>query len=227
MCNLNVVCVVYETHSVIILLHIIYHHCGWIWLIYLIDRLLVCFSVCMYVCVCMCACVCAFLLHCKSSKKETFVQTHSLVYWFICSLDAYCDFKFWIYVCLYYYFFSFLFCYFCNFVFVEIRKLMMNSLESEEQQEWHHETEKTHGFGQSESQDGIGEKLLFKWWISGIADDERSEHCSNTSTWTSTTNSGGTSTNEFGSWINVASDGCGLEWPHLWEKGHWSCVLSG
>lgn len=39
---------------------------------------------------------------------------------------------------------------------------MMNSLECEEQQERHHETEKTHGFGQSESQDGIGEKLLFK-----------------------------------------------------------------
>jgi len=118
------------------------------------------------------------------------------------------------------------FCFICIVVVVEIRKLMMSSLECEEQQERHHETEKTHGFGQSESQDGVGEKLLFKWWISGITDDERSENCSNTSTWTSTTNGSGTSTNEFGSWVDIASHGCGLEWPHLWEKGHWSCVLS-
>lgn len=34
-------------------------------------------------------------------------------------------------------------------------------LEGEQQQEGHHETEKSHGLGQGETQDGVREKLLF------------------------------------------------------------------
>lgn len=48
-------------------------------------------------------------------KIKTFVQTHSLVYWFFCSLDAYCDFKF-VYVCVCIFFSFFSFFDFCNFV---------------------------------------------------------------------------------------------------------------
>lgn len=55
-------------------------------------------------------------------------------------------------------------------------------LEGEEQQEGHHKTEKTHGFRQGETQDGIGEQLLLERWVPGITDDERTEHCSNSGT---------------------------------------------
>lgn len=59
----------------------------------------------------------------------------------------------------------------------------MSFLESEKQQEGHHKTEKTHSFGQSKTQNGVREKLLFEWWISGIANDEWSENCSNSSSY--------------------------------------------
>ena len=45
-------------------------------------------------------------------------------------------------------------------------------LEGEEQHEGHHQTEETHGFGQSKSQDGVREELLFQTRISGIGNDE-------------------------------------------------------
>lgn len=56
------------------------------------------------------------------------------------------------------------------------------NLESEQQQESHHKTEKSHSFGQGETQDSIWEQLLFEWWISGITNDEWTEYCSDTST---------------------------------------------
>lgn len=86
------------------------------------------------------------------------------------------------YVCTLFSVFFIISCFFIFFFFSIFFNEMMNFLESEEQQERHHQTEKTHGFGQSESQNGVREKLLFEWWISGIADDERSKNCSNTST---------------------------------------------
>lgn len=56
-------------------------------------------------------------------------------------------------------------------------------LESEQQQEGHHETEETHGLRQGETQDGVWEKLLLEGGIPGIADDEGAEDRSDTSTW--------------------------------------------
>lgn len=59
---------------------------------------------------------------------------------------------------------------------------MSNTLESEEQQEGHHKTEQTHSFRQGEPQDSVWEQLLFQRWISGVTDDEGTEHRSDTST---------------------------------------------
>lgn len=81
------------------------------------------------------------------------------------------------------------------------------SLEGEQQKERHHETEETHGFRQGETQNGVGEELLLERWVSGVADDERAEYRSNTSTGTSNSNGGGTGTNELGGGVNVSGDG--------------------
>lgn len=55
-------------------------------------------------------------------------------------------------------------------------------LESEEQQEGHHQTEQTHGLRQGESQDGVGEQLLLQRWVSCVTNDQRTEYCSDTGT---------------------------------------------
>lgn len=84
-------------------------------------------------------------------------------------------------------------------------------LEGEQQQEGHHQTEQTHGLGQGEAQNGVGEQLLFQRWVPGVADDEGTEYCSDTSTGSSDTDCCGTSTNEFGGRVNVTRDWRGLE----------------
>lgn len=38
---------------------------------------------------------------------------------------------------------------------IEERRIKVINLESEQQQEGHHKTEKSHGFGQGETQDGV------------------------------------------------------------------------
>lgn len=84
-------------------------------------------------------------------------------------------------------------------------------LESEEQQEGHHQTEQTHGFGQGESQDSVREQLLLERWVSGVADDEGTEYCSDTGTRSSDTDGGGTSTDELRGRIDITADLGSLE----------------
>lgn len=59
----------------------------------------------------------------------------------------------------------------------------MMFLESEQKQKGHHKTEKTHSLWQGETQDGIWEELLFQGWVPGVANDEGTEHCSDSSSW--------------------------------------------
>ena len=43
----------------------------------------------------------------------------------------------------------------------------IRGLHSEQNEESDHQTEKAHGFGQGESQDGVGEQLLLQGWVPG------------------------------------------------------------
>lgn len=61
--------------------------------------------------------------------------------------------------------------------------LKVNSLESEQQQEGHHKTEETHGLWQGEAQDGVGEELLLEGGVPGVANDQGTEHRSDTRPW--------------------------------------------
>merc|ERR1711902_438895 len=99
---------------------------------------------------------------------------------------------------------------------------ILTRLKSKEQQEGHHQTEQTHGLGESKSQDGVGEKLLLEGRVPGVADDERPEDRSNTSSRPRNSNGGSSGSDELGSGVNVLLGGGGAEevgglqggWPH-------------
>jgi len=55
-------------------------------------------------------------------------------------------------------------------------------LESEEQQESHHETEQTHSLGEGKAQDGEGEELAFQGRVASVADHQTAEHTADAST---------------------------------------------
>jgi len=88
-------------------------------------------------------------------------------------------------------------------------------LEGEEQQEGHHQTEETHSFGQSESQNGVGEKLLLEGRVASVADDEGSENGSDTGSGTSDSDGGGTGADELGGAVNVLLGNGGLDAARL------------
>merc|ERR1719381_107048 len=81
--------------------------------------------------------------------------------------------------------------------------LETNCLECEEEEECHHEAEKTHRLREGKSQDGVGEQLLLKGGVPGITNDERSENGANSSSRTSDTNCSSTGADELGSGVNV------------------------
>ena len=82
----------------------------------------------------------------------------------------------------------------------------MNNLESEEDEEGNHQTEETHSLGEGKAENGVREELLLEARVTGVADDERTEHSSDTGSGSGDADGGGTSTNELGGGVDVTSD---------------------
>merc|ERR1719354_273117 len=93
------------------------------------------------------------------------------------------------------------------------------SLECKEKEESHHKTEQTHSLRQGESKNGIGEKLLLEGGVSGITNDQGTEHGSNTSSGSSDTDGGSSSTDKLGGGVNVCPGGGGRDESGLVDGG--------
>jgi len=93
-------------------------------------------------------------------------------------------------------------------------KVVVGNLQGKQNQESNHQAEKAHSLGQGESQDSVREQLLFQLGVASITNDQWAEDCSNTSSRSSDSNSGGTSTNEFSGRLNIIHlSGC-LKWAN-------------
>lgn len=100
------------------------------------------------------------------------------------------------------------------------------SLEGEQEQEGHHETEQAHGLGQGESQNGVGEQLLLEGGVASVADDQGAEHRADSRSRSGHSDCGGSGTDELGSRVNVLSRrGCGQS-PAGADRRHGSRLLS-
>lgn len=93
-----------------------------------------------------------------------------------------------------------------------------NNLEGEQQHEGHHKAEETHGFGQGEAENGVGEELLLEAWVARIADDQAAEDCADTGSGTSDSDGGSTSTDVLGGRIDIAADSASLDRRNLQLK---------
>merc|ERR1719268_145258 len=82
-------------------------------------------------------------------------------------------------------------------------------LEGEEQQESHHKTEQSHGLGEGEAENGVGEELLLEGGVPGVADDQGAEHGANSGSGPGDSDGGSAGSDEFGSRVNVRLGGGG------------------
>jgi len=85
------------------------------------------------------------------------------------------------------------------------------SLEGEEEEEGHHEAEEPHGLGEGEAEDGVGEQLLLQGGVPGVSDDEGAKDGADSSARSRNAHSGGASSDELGSGVDVGLGGRGGE----------------
>merc|ERR1719295_2181919 len=78
-------------------------------------------------------------------------------------------------------------------------------------EEGHHQAEQSHGLGQGETKNGVREQPLLQRWVSGISDDERSKHRSNTSSRSSNSDGGSSGSDELGGGVNVLLGSGGVD----------------
>merc|ERR1719347_472872 len=84
-------------------------------------------------------------------------------------------------------------------------------LKSKEKKECHHQTKQSHGLGESESKNSIGEELLLERGVSSITDDQRSENGSDSCSGTSDSDGGSSSSDKLGSRVNILLGGGGVD----------------
>ena len=84
-------------------------------------------------------------------------------------------------------------------------------LEGEEEEEGHHETEESHGLGEGESENGVGEELLLEGGVASVADDEGTEDGTDSGSGSGDSDGGGSGADELGGGVNVLLGSGGLQ----------------
>ena len=94
----------------------------------------------------------------------------------------------------------------------------------EQDDERHHQAEQTHGLGQGEPQDGVGEQLLLQGWVPSITDAKGSEYSSDSCSGPGSSYSSCSGADELGCGVYVTRDGGRLESSdnlgEAWNTGH-------
>jgi len=91
-------------------------------------------------------------------------------------------------------------------------------LESEEDEEGHHEAEEPHGLWEGKAEDGVGEELLLEDWMTSIAHHKTSKHWTNSSSWSSHSDCSRPGSDVLGCLIYVPLHRASLKLSQLWAE---------
>jgi len=94
-------------------------------------------------------------------------------------------------------------------------RALAHRLESKQDEEGHHEAKETHGLGESEPHDTVGEQLTLHARVAGVGHHEASKHGSDTSARSGNTNDCCASTDVLGSLIDIALNTTAVERTYL------------